>query len=119
MFLRALVIIILLLTVKSSFAAAQVSIPESNLRAAIENVLDKAPGATITATEMATLNELEAPNANITDLTGLESATYLDELNLSNNRITDISALVGLTALKDIRPIEQQHIRPIASGSMY
>ena len=106
-------------------ADGQVSIPDANLRAAIEDALGKASGAPITVADMAALTRLEAaPNAGIGDLTGLESAanlswlwlrsnnitdlsplaslTNLTMLNLQNNSITDISALAGLTNLKEL-----------------
>ena len=53
------------------------TIPDANLRAAIEAVLGKASGATITVADMARINRLEAPFAGISDLTGLEFATNL------------------------------------------
>ena len=112
MILRVVLIINLLLTVSADFASAQiVSITDSNLRAAIESALGKAPGASITTTEMTTLTELSAPNANITDLTGLEAATNLKRLDLgaayvaaegrlvNGNAISDLSPLAGLTNL--------------------
>ena len=76
-----------------------VDIPDPNLRAAIEKVLGKASGDTITTADMKRLTDLEAPNANITDLTGLEGATNLTLLDLDNNSISDISPLTGLTQL--------------------
>ena len=79
-----------------------VDIPDPNLRAAIETALGKASGASITADEMATLTELNARDASITDLTGLEFATNLTTLRLHNNRITDISELSSLTHLKGL-----------------
>ena len=54
-----------------------VDIPNSNLRTAIEKALRKASDAPITTEDMKSLYELEAPNASITDLTGLEHATSL------------------------------------------
>ena len=93
----------------------QVSIPDANLRAAIASALGKAPGATITVAEMATLTRLDAPNSGIRDLTGLEFATSLTWLNLEDNAISDISPLSGLTnltwlnlednAISDISPL--------------
>ncbi len=56
-------------------AEAAVAIPGPNLRAVIENNLGKVSGAPITTADMATLTRLEARNANISDLTGLEHAT--------------------------------------------
>ena len=74
-------------------------VPDPNLRAAIENALGKAAGAPIATDEMATLTELEAPEASIHNLTGLENATNLTRLWLSSNSISDISPLAGLTNL--------------------
>ena len=50
--------------------AQVVDIPDSNLRAAIEEHLGKASGDTITTADMANLLKLEAKNVNISDLTG-------------------------------------------------
>ena len=77
-----------------------VNIPDSNLRKAIEQALDKARGATITVSDMQTLAALYATSQNITNLTGLEAAINLTELGLVDNNITDISPLAGLTKLK-------------------
>ena len=86
-----------------------VNIPDPNLRAAIEEALGKASGATITTADMATLIELEAPNANISNLTGLEHAINLTDLNLgaewvqtswiNSNSVSDLSVLAGLINL--------------------
>ena len=76
-----------------------VAIPDANLRAAIQAALDKAGGAPITQAEMATLNSLEANDADIGDLTGLESAANLTYLSLNDNDITDISPLASLSKL--------------------
>ena len=80
-----------------------VTIPDANLRAVIEDSLDKAPGAPITRDEMSTLTILQAPDASISDLTGLEFATRLTSLFLSNNSISNISSLSGLTNLEGLR----------------
>ena len=76
-----------------------VSIPDANLRAAIETGLGKPNGAPITQADMATLDSLEANDADISDLSGLEFAVNLKWLDLSSNKITDISILEGLTNL--------------------
>ena len=78
----------------------QEAIPDAKLRAAIAAALGKASGATITKGEMETLRRLEANEAGISDLTGLEFATNLRELSLNGNEITDLSALAGLTKLE-------------------
>ena len=92
-----------------SGGATPVTIPDANLRAAIETALGKASGAPISRAEMATLTRLEAQNSNISDLTGLEFATGLTRLDLSHesvdgrrvnsNEISDLSPLSGLTNL--------------------
>ncbi len=92
---------------------AGVYIPDDNLRAAIEETLDKAPNAVITAEDMATLIELNAANMGISDITGLEFATHLQRLvlgfefatnseriELKGNQISDISPLAGLINLE-------------------
>ena len=83
-----------------------VSIPDANLRAAIEAALNKASGAPITQAEMATLDSLVSTaygREGIRSLSGIESATNVWKLNLRNNSITDISALAGLNNLTYLR----------------
>ena len=79
-----------------------VDIPDLNLRAAVEAALGKAAGDTITTNDMANLTHLEAKEAGIRDLTGLEHATKLTRLKLGDNAITDISVLAGLTNLTEL-----------------
>ena len=90
--------------------AQEVSIPDANLRAALEDSLGKASGASITDVELARLTRLSAPNAGIVDLTGLEFATGLTRLHLgleiqqsepwtNSNDISDLSPLKNLTNL--------------------
>ncbi len=98
--MRKMLILALLMLVRSAFA---VEIPDPNLRTIIESNLGLRTGAPITADEMATLTHLNAENAAINDLTGLETATNLQHLNLIGNAVTDISPLTGLTNLKVLR----------------
>ena len=79
-----------------------VTIPDADLRAAIETALRKASGASISRAEMASLTRLEAQDSYIRDLTGLEFATGLISLNLSNNIISDLTPLSGLTSLTSL-----------------
>ena len=72
-------------------------------RTIIESNLGVINGAPITADEMATLTHLNAENAAINDLTGLETAINLQHLNLIGNAVKDISPLTGLTNLKVLR----------------
>ena len=57
--------------------AQEVSIPDANLRAVLEDRLGKASSAPITDIELAQLTRLSALDAGIVDLTGLEFATGL------------------------------------------
>ena len=92
-------------------ADGPVSIPDANLRAAIEAALGKASGATITVADMKTLTRLVVQNKEIRDLTGLESVSNLTRLDLgweepkpghvptNSNEISDLAPLSGLTQL--------------------
>ena len=80
-----------------------VDLPDPNLRDAIALILDKVSGEPITTTEMLDLFDLQARDANISSLTGLEHATNLKEALLERNDISDISPIVGLTQLTKLR----------------
>ena len=101
-------------------------IPASALR--LKKFRGKASDATITVADMLTLTELNTPNANISDLTGLEYATNLTFLHLgaeyveaegraiNSNSVSDISAVVGLTNLTglDLEGNNITDISPVA-----
>ena len=116
-FIYTLMFCALLFSVPLSTSAQTVNIPDANLRAAITKTLGKVQGARITRDEMATLTRLEAHDANIRNLAGLEFATGLEEIRCNNNSITDLSPLAGLTklhviafrhnAIKDLSPVEK------------
>ena len=106
--------LLICLTFPLSTTAQGVDILDTNLRAAIEAELGKASGDSITASEMATLTRLEASDADIRNLTGLEHATSLTGLYLANNSITDISPLSGLTNLIDMG-LERNSISDISA----
>ena len=80
-----------------------VVIPDPNLQTVIERLLGKAPGALITAAEMARLERIEADDAGISNLTGLEAATQLERIEFRHNSISDLSPLRGLTRLNNIK----------------
>ena len=80
-----------------------VTIPDPNLRAAIEEALGKVPRALITAADMARLTRIVADEAGISDLTGLEAATQLERIEFRHNAISDLSPLRGLTRLNNIK----------------
>ncbi len=76
-----------------------VHIPDVNLHAKIAETLNKPKNAKLKAVDLLELTRLDARNANIQDLTGLEHASKLDWLNLDSNNISDVSALSGLANL--------------------
>ena len=92
---------------------SEANIPDANLRAAIKLAMGKTSEDPVTSFEMAFLSELEAPNSNISDLTGLELATNLTSLdlgtewvsgegNVNSNHISDFSPLSNLTSLTSL-----------------
>ena len=95
-------------------ATAEIDIPDPNLRAAIAEAIGVPPSTPIVRGHMATLTHLEAGNANISDLTGLEGATNLRTLDLgaeyveaesrsiNSNSVSDLSPLTGLTKLRSL-----------------
>ena len=83
-------------------AMVEVHIPDRNLRASIEQTLNKAPGDTISTLDMENLTRLEASEAGIINLTGLEAATNLRILHLYRNSISDISVVADLTKLTEL-----------------
>ena len=116
--------LLMCLTFSLTATAQAIDIPDPNLRAVIENALGKLAGASITVDEMATLAHLDARNANISDLTGLEFATNLTYLDLgdmevegrwiNSNSVSNLSPLAGLTKLTRLE-INDNNISNISS----
>ena len=79
-----------------------VSIPDANLRAAIEGRLEKESGATIYVDEMETIIDFASRSREIEDLRGLESARRLRRLDLSRNDVSDLTPLSDLTSLEEL-----------------
>ena len=79
-----------------------VNIPDPGLRAAIEEELGKAKGAAITNRDMYRLLNLDASDAGIRELTGLEFAINLKFLDLDENQITNVSVPAGLKKLESL-----------------
>ena len=90
-----------------------VHVPDVNLRAKIAESLNKPKNAKLNAADMLKLTGLEAQNANIRNLTGIQYAHNLSYLNLgavyiegkgnvNNNKVSDLSPLRRLTALTDL-----------------
>ncbi len=79
-----------------------VTIPDANLRTAIEWRLGKKAEETITSAEMEHIASLYCSNCAIRNLTGLEFATGLEDLVLPYNGITDATPLSELTRLTSL-----------------
>ena len=86
----------------NAVAEAAIDIPDTNLRTVVETALGAPVGVSIVRGHLENLTRLEAQNANISDLTGLEFATNLTKLRLGGNSISDISAVAGLTQLESL-----------------
>ena len=72
---------------------------DTNLKSKVCEALGKPKGIMLTRKNLASLENLEAFKAEITDLSGLENASNLIKLELYNNQITDLTPLAGLTNL--------------------
>ncbi len=83
-------------------ADVEVNIPDPNLRAAVAEAIGVSPSASIIRGWIAQLTYLNATEANISDLIGLEFATRLKVLQVWSNRISDMSPLAGLTNLRSL-----------------
>ena len=87
-------------------SAKVVTIPDTNLAAAVREVLGIVPGDSLTTHTMLNLTELSVnastPDLRIRDLTGLEFAYRLRKLRLRNSDVTDLSPLAGLTHLTEL-----------------
>jgi hypothetical protein len=75
-----------------------VTFADPNLEAAVREAVGK-PTGKIYASDLERLTSLNATESNITNLTGLESATSLTYVDLRANEIRDISPLADLTSL--------------------
>ena len=76
-----------------------VSIPDANLRAAINAALGRGALDTLERGELAQLTTLTATNVSIDDLTGLEWAVNLTTLDVRNNNITSTAPVDALPQL--------------------
>ena len=87
--------------------------PDENLRAAVRQALNINADSSFTRQEMQELTVLNAGNSEITDITGLRHATYLEVLDLSDNQIISVAALEELTHLTALN-LNYNNIQTIA-----
>ena len=108
----------LLLILLTTYAHAQLAnIPDPNLKQAVREALEIPDDSSITQQEMLRLESLSAWDSEITDLTGLEYATFLSDLGLCKNQIHDLRPLSGLIRLEHLALCVNQiaDISPLAN----
>lgn len=103
---KIIVLLISLLTLACLLVIAGVANPiivieDEGLEEVVREKLDR-PTGPIYETDLTTITELDASNADIISLQGMERFTRLVDLNLENNYIEDVSPLVDLTMLKTL-----------------
>lgn len=87
---------------QSSIQATTVTVPDQQLRRAINLALGRNAMDSLNRGELAQLTSLTAINAGISSLVGLEWAINLTSVNFNNNNLTSIAELSGLTKLTSI-----------------
>jgi internalin A len=90
-----------------------VTIPDPNLEAAIRTRLNK-PTGDLNNVDLASMSDLFAFSAQITNLSGLEWATNLSALYLGGNVISDLTPLQGLNHLSYLT-LDNNHISSLSS----
>lgn len=101
-------------------SAQAATIPDANLRAALEKALGKATGETITIAELQAMSgDLDLRELGIADLSGLELITGVTAIHLGANAITDVSPLGDLSNLTvlNLRENAIADLTPLASLS--
>ena len=112
--------VLLTLTIVNSNTSAEDWLPDPNLRMAIRETLREKIGLAdqtpFTKEHLKHLSHLDVWNSNISDLTGLEHAIYLEDFNADENQISDLTPLSDLVHLhtltlrenwiSDISPLE-------------
>ena len=86
--------------------AKVVSIPDSNLAAAVREELNMSAGETLTTRSILNLVGLEARNRGIKSLTGLEHAANLKEVDLGGENTSSVE-YVNSNAISDLSPLEK------------
>ena len=96
-----------------------VDIPDAGLRGVLETALGKAAGEIITEIDMRTLTRLQAGDAEIVNLTGLEAAVGLTHLELHENAIVDLTPLAGLIELRALSLQQNQIVDVVPLANLF
>ena len=101
---RSLVFLLMAtLLIAEASAFDVIEIPDPNLKQAIREALNLPDEIPITRQEVLRLYKLDAVDMGITDLTGLEYATFLEDARFDRNQITDLRPLANLVNLQELR----------------
>lgn len=95
-----------------------VAFPDPGLDRAIRMTLGAGPDEVLTCSRLAEVTRLHAPDAGISDLSGIENLVRLGELHVyGHNAIRDLSPLRHLTALTDLNLARNQieDVTPLAA----
>ena len=95
-------VVVATLLIPQASSAQMVEIPDPNLRKAVREALELPADTPITQQKMLELVAVSAWGAGITDLTGLEHATFLHVASFVGNQIQDLRPLAGLTYLETV-----------------
>jgi hypothetical protein len=79
----------------------EVLIPDAAFESVLREIVNKPTGALLFS-DIVTINDIQAENRGITDITGIEHCDSLVFLNLADNNVSDISALSELPKLADL-----------------
>ena len=90
-----------------------VTIPDENLKALLNEKLNKSSDSNITKAQLESITRLYAQKRNIKDLTGLEYAVNLTYLSIWRNEISDLTPLKNLTKLTFL-DLSQNQIRDLS-----
>ena len=88
--------------VPSADPGPAVPIPDAGLRGRIAAALGKSPDETVGVNELAALTALDARDAGVRNLAGLEHAVNLAALDLGGNAIADLRVLASLPRLETL-----------------
>ena len=116
-FSRFLILAVAATLLITQASAQVVEISDPNLEKTILETLNLPDEIPLTQVEMFRLKRLDAADKGITDLTGLEHATFLEVLELQSNLIEDITSLKNLTHLIHLHLNDNQitDINPLAN----
>ena len=114
LFSRFLILAVVAILFITQAHAQLVKIPDPNLKQAIRESLQLTDKIPLTQPEMLRLKRLTAADEGITDLTGLEHATFLEVLNLRSNLVETLAPLANLTTLTHLL-LDDNQIRDITA----